>query len=494
MPTNKTGMMRRLLASAPALFFIGASGALAEPPTSSCISVIPSTGATSVFGAFFPIISADGRFAVFTSASSGFVPGDTNNRDDVFMRDLESGAITRVSLTAAGGQANGNSFALDVSPDGRFVVFSSFSSNLAPPASGFTQVYLRDRAGAVTELISVAMSGAPTNETSLDGAMSADGGRVAFASVASNIVPGDTNGKYDIFLRERSSGVTTLLTVGASGEPANGNSRNPTITSDGRYVFYESGATNLLSDGLADGGHIYMCDTQTGTTTRITQPGAGGAVPRVSGDGRFVVFISSSPVYAPGNAFGVDHVILHDRITGEFRLVSETFGGVTPVHDARHARISRDGRFVAFDSRSPGLVPGFGGEFSGVFLYDREINRLALVSLTSAGTAPNGPSEAATVADGGARVVFQSDSESMHMPDTNDEFDAYLRQSPDSLFCPGDVNSDYRVDMADLSLMLSAHNTSHGDARYLRNADFDADGDVDFADLNVVVWAFNKGC
>src|SRR5689334_17069773 len=209
----------------------------------------------------FGAISPDGRFVVFQSRATNLVAGDTNAKFDVFLRDRLSGTTERVSLPQGGGEGNGTSDSGVVSANGRFVAFRSDAFNLTGGESNpFSDIFVRDRVNGTTERIS-----APDPQVvgpdgdSLDLAMSADGRFVAFDSRASNLVPGDTNGFFDIFLRDRISGTTQRIS-------GNGDSLRPAISADGRYVAFDSTARNLTlldTNGFAD---IFVRDRVNGTT------------------------------------------------------------------------------------------------------------------------------------------------------------------------------------------------------------------------------------
>ncbi|HMJ31064.1 MAG TPA: hypothetical protein VK512_20330, partial [Xanthobacteraceae bacterium] len=187
-----------------------------------------------------PSISADGRYVAFRSDASNLVPGDTNGTGDVFVRDLQTGAITRVSTNASGDQGNSASGDPSISADGRYVAFYSSASNLVPGDTNFlADVFVRDlQTGAITR-VSTNASGVQGNGgehpsvSSWSPSISADGRYVAFDSYASNLVPGDTNGYADVFVRDLQTGAITRVSTNASGDQGNSFSSNPSISADG---------------------------------------------------------------------------------------------------------------------------------------------------------------------------------------------------------------------------------------------------------------------
>ncbi len=218
-----------------------------------------------------PAISADGRYVAFDGEATNFVPGDTNGFRDVFVRDRQNGATERVSLDSSGIQGNEFSFDPSISADGRFVAFSSRATNFVPVDANFNRydIFVRDRQSSATELVSLSSAGVQGDHDSNNPSVSADGRYVAFNSLATNLVPGDTNAKSDIFVRDRQIGATERVSVDSAGAQANGLCGIPMISADGRFVAFESDATNLVpgdTNGVRD---VFVRDRQSGTTERV---------------------------------------------------------------------------------------------------------------------------------------------------------------------------------------------------------------------------------
>ncbi|MHB8086324.1 MAG: TolB family protein, partial [Dehalococcoidia bacterium] len=199
---------------------------------------IASDGAQGNDVSFISSISADGRYVAFASAASNLVPGDTNGVPDVFVRDRQSNATTLVSLASDGTQGNDVSEWTSISADGRYVAFSSYASNLvAGDTNGDWDMFVRDLRTNTTTRVSIASDGTQGNANSSNSpSISADGRYVAFPSNASNLVAGDTNGRSDIFVRDRQTGTTTMISIASDGTQGNGSSAFPSISADGRYV------------------------------------------------------------------------------------------------------------------------------------------------------------------------------------------------------------------------------------------------------------------
>jgi hypothetical protein len=220
----------------------------------------------------------------------------------------------RVSVAVGGAQGNqaatGGSVEHPASADGRFIVFGSQASNLvANDNNGLPDVFIRDRLTGLTELISVSSIGSQGNGFSGSGAVSvsADGAIVAFDSTSTNLVPGDTNGWLDIFVRDRSNGVTERVSVSTLGLEADAPSIAASLSADARYVAFESPATNLVGGDLNQCRDCFVRDRLAGTTERISVSSAGAEgndssiYPTISGDGRFVEFVSLASNLVPGD-------------------------------------------------------------------------------------------------------------------------------------------------------------------------------------------------
>ena len=276
-------------------------------------------------------ISLYGRFVAFYSSASNLVPGDTNGRDDVFVRDRLRGTTERVSVSSDGKQGNSDSAGPRISADGRFVFFTSYASNLAPPASnvlGPTDVFVHDRLTGTTERVSVSSDGTQGNGDSGLGGISPDGRFVAFYSSASNLVPGDTNGRRDVFVRDRLRGTTERVSVSSDGTQGNGDSAGSLISADGRFVVFDSYASNLVAGDTSHKSELFVRDRQKGTTRRVNlssrgkQPNAATYNDAISASGQFVVFTSHASNLAGPTERGEFNIFVVNRLTGKTYLVS----------------------------------------------------------------------------------------------------------------------------------------------------------------------------
>ena len=218
---------------------------------------------------------------------------------------------------------------------GRFVGFAR--PHNPPPMGSRYSLFIRDRQTGTDELVSVDVDGNEGNGSSSGAAISADGRFVAFESSATNLVPGDTNADYDVFVRDRQTGTTERVSVGSTGNEGNGTSSRPAISADGRFVMFQSTATNLVP-GAANGRYwsdVFVHDRQTGTTERVsvasdgTQENVSSHSPAMSANGRFVAFDSFASNLVPGDTNGANDVFVHDR--GAPAAVTTTVNFDTPA-------------------------------------------------------------------------------------------------------------------------------------------------------------------
>lgn len=236
---------------------------------------IQAVGAAGV-SVSFPTVSDDGNLIAYASIFTNLVTGDTNGRRDIFVRDRATASTTRVSVDSVGTESNGNSDTPVISADGRYVVYTTLATNLVASDTGALQKIIRhDRQSGATELVSVGLGASVANGNSYVSAISADGSLIAFSSSASNLVSGDSNARDDIFLRDMLSGTTTRVSVDSLGVQGNGNSSDPSISADGRYVSFFANSSNLVPGDTNLRNDVFLHDRQTGQTTRVSVDPAG---------------------------------------------------------------------------------------------------------------------------------------------------------------------------------------------------------------------------
>jgi Tol biopolymer transport system component len=300
-----------------------------------------------------PSISADGRFVAFTAGVKR-----------ILVHDLETGKTQLVSVSSRGRSAGGWTLGPVISGDGRYVAFFSLADNLVPnDTNDAFDVFVRDRVRGVTRRVSVSSNGTEANGASSGPSISADGRFVAFHSEASNLVPGDTNGAFDVFVRNRSATVTRRVSVSSNEREGNHDSYQAVIAAGGRFVAFRTDASDLIPDDTNQDGDVLVRDRQLGTTTIVSITSSGAQVrsqsydPAISAGGRFVVFQSSARKFSSEDTNDVLDVFIHDRATGRTRRVSLTTDDLTANGRSFGASISARGTYVAFTSEASNLVP-----------------------------------------------------------------------------------------------------------------------------------------
>jgi Tol biopolymer transport system component len=394
---------------------------------------------------FGPSISADGRFVAFTSIASNLVPGDTNNNRDVFVRDLSTNTTTRVSVGSAANQANSLSLFPSISADGRFVAFDSYANNLVPgDTNAKSDIFVRDLSTNTTTRVSVGSAGNQANEDSSSSSISADGRFVGFWSNASNLVPGDTNDSSDIFVRDLSTNTTTRVSVDSAGNQGTGGSSDASISADGRFVAFSSNASNLVPGDTNASGDIFVRDLLTNTTTRVSVDSAGNqgndasSGGSISADGRFVAFSSLASNLVPGDTNASRDIFVRDLSTNTTTRVSVSGAGNQGNDYSSDASISADGRFVTFSSEASNLVPGDTNNKEDIFVRDLSTNTTTRVSVDSAGNQANGLSYIPSISADGRFVAFSSDAANLVPGDTNSVGDVFVSDIGST---PGVINT-----------------------------------------------------
>jgi Tol biopolymer transport system component len=381
-----------------------------------------------------PSISDDGRYVAFQSDATNLVAGDSNVKSDVFVRDRQTGTTYLVSRDSAGVKGNGHSYNPSISADGRYVAFESDASNLVAGDTNVKRdIFVRDRNTGTTYRVSRDSAGAEGDGGSSYSSISADGRYVAFNSVAANLVSGDTNGVQDIFVRDRQTGTTSLISRDSAGIEGNGGSLYPKISADGRYVVFMSDATNLVAGDTNVKSDIFVRDRQTGTTTLVSKDSAGvegnenSNYPSISGNSRYVAFESDATNLVSGDTNVKRDVFVRDRQSGTTTLVSKDSAGVEGNDMSYLPSLSADGRYVGFYSDATNLVSGDTNTASDVFVRDRNTGTTTRASKNSAGVEGNDMSSSSPVSADGRYVAFQSLATNLVSGDTNGKTDIFVR-------------------------------------------------------------------
>jgi Tol biopolymer transport system component len=403
-------------------------------------------------------ISADGRYVVFDSQADNLVPGDTNlvtrpgpdtgdpnwteppityNATDVFVFDRQTGSLERVSVAGDGTQGDNSSGGGGISADGRYVVFVSEADNLvAGDTNKAPDAFVHDRQTGATERVSLAGDGSQGNGASYPRGISPDGRYVLFVSDADNLVPRDTNGVQDVFLRDRQAGTTERVSVGSGGEQADQDSYGCAMTPDARFVVFDSRATDLIPGDTNKASDIFARDRLKGITERVSlsksgaqgnQSSYGGSI---SADGRYVCFDSDASNLVPGDTSSLRRdVFVYDRQTRTIKRVSVSPAGKEGANSSGSSYLSADGRYVVFRSYASNLVPGDTSRKDDIFVRDLKTGTTRRVSLSAEGEQQNTEGTGGTISADGRWVVFVSRAGNLVPGDTNEMEDVFVTKA-----------------------------------------------------------------
>ena len=395
---------------------------------------VRSDGVQAESDVYSPSLSANGRFVVFASTSRNLVVSDSNGfSSDVFVHDRLTHQTTLVSVDSAGIQGNSDSSWPDISADGRFVAFISSATNLvAGDTNGEPDVFVHDRLTHKTTRVSVSSNGMQGNLFSDSPSISADGRWISFRSW--NLVSGDTGGFPDAFVHDRLTHKTERVRVDSAGRRGNNVSYNSDISADGRFVAFGSFASNLVAGDTNGAWEIFVHDRLTHKTERIGISSNGmqgndhSFYPNLSANGRWVVFGSSASNLVAGDTNSTSDVFVHYRLTHKTERISVDSGGVQgDSYSGYTYSQSADGRFIAFDSGSSNLVAGDTNNTEDVFVHDRLTHKTTRVSLNSQGVQGKGISLNPNLSANGRLVVFESESSNLVVGDTNTVNDIFIR-------------------------------------------------------------------
>ncbi len=448
--------------------------------TTTLVSVNPSGTASGNGPSSSPVITPDGRYVAFISAASDLVDGDTNGIADVFVRDLHTGITTLVSEGAQ--SASAPPYALvdspAITPDGRFVAFTSTASNLvANTAPIHQEIYVRDLTAGQTIWASTNVTAASNAPASTSPVLSDDGQFVAFATTISNATlvlrrnlqtgalavistnaasgPAMTpDGRFVVYADaisanntasvrrwDAQTGSNLLVSVNLAGQPsADGLCDSPAISPDGRFVTFLSDGSDLVTNDVNGDYQVYLRDLQSGVTWLASADAAGegsgdcgSSLPALSADGRFVLFDSLSGVFVTNDLNDAYDVFLRDTVAGTTELISRRDPGLAAVTANNSSAItgdavSADGRLVVFVSLADDLVPGDTNGLQDVFVRDLFAGTNALVSVNRFGGNANGASRSPSLSANGRYVVFVSAADDLVANDTNRMADVFVRE------------------------------------------------------------------
>lgn len=410
-------------------------GEFAAPPTAATIRAsIDSKGIQGNLDSHSPSITSDGRYVAFQSLATNLVPEDTNGAWDIFVHDTVAGTTVRASLNSSGIQGDSDSFSPSISANGRYVAFESIATNLAAgDANGAVDIFVRDLLLEATSRVSVDASGIEGNGHSNHPSISSNGRYVAFQSLATNLVSGDVNGAADVFFRDTVGDATFRASVDSAGVPGNGFSDEPSISADGRRVAFRSAATNLVAGDANGEGDIFVRDVDAGTTTLASvssdevQGDDFSDQPAISADGGHVAFRSGATNLVAGDTNGSPDIFVRDLAAGTTARASVGSGGAQGDGFSNLPSISADGRRVAFSSNASTLAAGDTNGAEDVFVFDAASGGAVRVSVDSTGAQGNDGSTHPMLSGDGRHVAMASYASALCVGDSNSSVDVFRR-------------------------------------------------------------------
>jgi len=366
--------------------------------------------------------SPDGTHLLFWFRSTNIVSGATNSFQQLYLKDLITGAVSVVSSDVHGAEGNNDSSnpansgqILMFSPDGRKALFESAADNLGPAGTnGLEQIFIKDLTTGSVTLVSTDGHGVPGNANSMDFTFSPDGTKVAFDSISTNLVPGGTTGQQ-VFVKDWPSGAVTLVSADGSGAIASGSSSFPVFSPDGTEVAFASTSTNLAAGTTNGKSEIYIKNLVTGAVTLASADASGNEAnddsfyPMFSPDGSKLAFNSVSSNLAPGLRSANSQAYVKDLVSGAVTLVSADASGVAANGSSMLGAFSPDSTKIAFQSAASNLLPGENGA-NQVIVKDLLTGEVTLASTSATGVQGNSDSLAPTFAPSHTALAFQSGS------------------------------------------------------------------------------------
>lgn len=400
--------------------------------STQCVS-ISSDGVLSDGYSCQPSISADGNYVAFSSGADNLVPGDTNGFADVFVRDLSSNTVELVSVSSDGSGANGDSGDPSISSDGRYVAFSSSASNLVQgDTNGCSDVFVFNRLTGATNIISISDASEIGNGDTTQPSISADGRYVAFTSFANNLVSDDNNNFNDVFVHDMVSGTTKLISVSVTGDKGNYDSSGPSISADGRFIAFSSCSNNLVPDDNNGFSDVFVYDQNSGMVKRVSVSSNGvegngdSFESSISGNGQYIAFTSSANNLVILDSSFRQDVFVYDQNTGKTERVSILTSGGEINIDSHEPSISSNGRYVAFILGSPSAGEPTAESYGQVFVHDRILGITKVASISNNGEDANASCFEPSVSADGHYVAFSSIAENLVDGDGNGCTDVFV--------------------------------------------------------------------
>lgn len=409
-----------------------AATALGATATTERVSVTPG-GAEPDASSGEPSVSADGNLVAYSSYATDAVPGVGDGQSpQIYVYDRTTGATKLVSASSSGQPGNDYSEQPAISADGRYVAFDSYATNLAPGAVAFSDVYVKDLVTGELKRASVSASGAAGEDYSSSPSISADGNVVTFSSDAKNLTPVKTKSRRNEFAHYMDSGKTFQVNVSPQGKGGAGDCHKPSVSGDGRLIAFASSGRNLVKGG-SKGWQIFVRDMKTKRTTVVSRSSGGkdgnglSSHPVISGDGRYVAFESKATNLVKGDANTAQDIFLRDLRKGTTKRISVTANGKEANAPSYDAAISNHGGFVAFWSQAGLVKPRRAGKAHVFFYASRGRTRLQQADVNDAGQSANGRSYYPSISADGRFVGFETDARNLVPGRAARQADVYVR-------------------------------------------------------------------
>lgn len=405
-------------------------------------------GVQSDRDSYAAVISDDGNVVAFQSNATNLIPDDTNNSGDIFVSDLDSGTVERVSLDEDGAEmSNGrwnNNLRPSISADGNRIAFQSYG------LQNFAYVLVRDRAASTTTIV-LPISFTTNNadrESRQNPGLSGDGRFVAFhclinfqasEPVSARPADDDLNRVHDIYVYDLDTQPvppTERISRDADGMEGRGDSYEASLSADGRLVVFYSHADNLVPNDQNGRRDVFVKDRLTGAVDRVSVSSAGSGgndesqQASLSGDGRYVVFRSKASNLVADDDNDHWDIFVRDRNSGSTERVNVADDGSEANHDSFSPAISDDGRYVVFRSNASNLVADDDNRRFDIFVHDRDSARTVKVSAAADGSAADNHSYQPDISADGNWIVFESDATNLVAGDTNQSRDIFRVANP----------------------------------------------------------------
>ncbi|WP_158560948.1 fibronectin type III domain-containing protein [Paenibacillus contaminans] len=408
-----------------------------KPPIATEKISVSSGGSGSEGNSRYSSMSEDGRWVAFSSEASNLIEGDTNGKEDVFIRDRESRTTKRISAAPSGAEADGGSFAPIMSPDRRFVLFASQATNLldTPDNNALEDLFLYDNQTGRIEKVAENVSAGYMYTYDRPYGLSENGRYVAFASYGANGVAEDENNNWDVFVKDRWNDTVTRITDRMYGSVKYPQTTRVSITPNGRFVAFTSDEAQLVPDDTNGKKDVFVYDTKSGQTERVSVSSAGeegdstSQNAAISADGRYVAFASYARNFIPGDDTYNQDIFVRDRVMKTTEIVSVKLSGEPSFDENDSPWISANGRWVAFHSDDE-LQPD--AYYKNIYMHDRITRETELLSVSAAGEPGDRDSMKGVISLSGKYAAFDSLATNLLAEPEEDDYlgGIYFRELP----------------------------------------------------------------